>query len=59
VTYVCHMYVLTPPCELAAIFLCVFFQSGRVPDRAKRIGVVILSCQLQSTGEKPVASVAG
>jgi hypothetical protein len=30
-----------------------------VADSGIRIGVIILSCQLESTEEKPVASVAG
>jgi len=36
-----------------------FCLNGRVAESGIRIGVIILSCQLESTGEKPVASVAG
>jgi hypothetical protein len=36
-----------------------FCLNGRVADSGIRIGVIILSCQLEFTGEKPVASVAG
>ena len=36
-----------------------FCLNGQVADSGIRIGVNILSCQLESTGEKPVASVAG
>ena len=38
--------------------LC-FCLNGRETDSSIRIGVIILSCQLESTGEKPVASVVG
>jgi len=55
---ICPSHVCADTTVRTGCFMC-FCLNGREADSGIRIGGIILSCQLESTGEKPVASVAG